>query len=171
MIECAVFILLSGLLLLFTLKRPYHHRFYRFFAFECVLGLVLRQAEHWFVNPVSPIQTISWLFLAASIFLAMHAIRQLKVLGAPVEDIEDTTRLVTQGAYRFIRHPLYGSLLLLGVGAVLKHIDIVSFLLLCVLAGFITATARVEEKENLVRFGDAYRRYMRQTKMLIPFIF
>jgi protein-S-isoprenylcysteine O-methyltransferase Ste14 len=171
MFELIAFILLSILLLLFTLRRPYSHRFFRFFSFECAIGLVLWQAEPWFEDPISPTQLISWMFLAGSLFLALHALRQLKVYGAPRGDIEDTTRLVTEGVYRYIRHPLYGSLLLFGVGALFKRIDNVSFLLTCALFGFVVATSRVEEKANLNRFGEAYRRYMDQTKMLIPYIY
>jgi len=32
-------------------------------------------------------------------------------------------------------------------------------------------TARIEEKENIVYFGEPYREYMRATKMFLPFIY
>ena len=34
----------------------------------------------------------------------------------------------------------------------------------------IILTAIVEEKEMITRFGDAYREYMKETKMFIPFV-
>ena len=36
---------------------------------------------------------------------------------------------------------------------------------------FLLVTAKVEEEENTRYFGIAYRRYMRQTKMFVPFLF
>ena len=40
----------------------------------------------------------------------------VNTVGAPKEDIENTSRLVSVGAYRYMRHPLYCTLLLGGVG-------------------------------------------------------
>jgi protein-S-isoprenylcysteine O-methyltransferase Ste14 len=36
---------------------------------------------------------------------------------------------------------------------------------------FLVATVRAEEAENIHFFGPAYREYMRQTKMFVPFLF
>jgi protein-S-isoprenylcysteine O-methyltransferase Ste14 len=171
MTELVTFVVLTALLLVFTLQRPFRHRFYRFFVFESVIGLVLRGARVWFLDPFSLFQIFSWLFLGGSIFLAVHAVRLLKVVGAPDGDIENTTRLVSQGAYRYIRHPLYSSLLLLGVGAFLKQLDLVNVVVLGALVVFVVATASVEEQENLERFGQAYRCYMDKTKRFIPAIY
>lgn len=171
MIEIAAFILLSAILLFFTLKRPYRHRFYRYFAFVSLLGLFLRQASDWFLDPFSSTQILSWILLAGSAALAFHVLRVLNAFGEPAGDIEHTTRLVRRGVYHFIRHPLYGSLLLMGAGATLKRVDIVSLMILSALAGFVFFTARVEEKENLVRFGETYERYMSVTKMFFPYFF
>ena len=41
--------------------------------------------------------------------------------------------------------------------------------LLCTL--FMTATARIEERENIEYFGADYEVYMRQSKMFIPWVF
>jgi protein-S-isoprenylcysteine O-methyltransferase Ste14 len=37
--------------------------------------------------------------------------------------------------------------------------------------GFLVATAKVEEREDVRFFGPGYESYMRQTKMFIPFVF
>jgi protein-S-isoprenylcysteine O-methyltransferase Ste14 len=171
MIEFSAFILLTIILLIITLKRPYRHRFFRFFAFVSLLGLILRQARAWFSDPFSFTQILSWIFLAGSAALAVHALRLLHAFGDPAGDIENTTVLVKRGAYRYIRHPLYASLLLLGVGAFLKRPDGVSLLIFIALAGFVVLTAWIEEKETLVRFGGAYERYIAETKMFIPYIY
>ncbi|MEJ2550794.1 MAG: methyltransferase [Anaerolineales bacterium] len=166
-----LFIVLSISLLIFTLRRPHRHRFLRYFAFECTLGLVVLNADSWFLDPMSPLQIVSWLLLTGSLLLALHGFHMLRSLGAPEEDLENTTKLVTTGAYRFIRHPLYASLLLLGLGAFLKSPSGFGFLILALLVVFMYATAWVEEADNLERFGQPYADYMETTKRFIPFIF
>jgi protein-S-isoprenylcysteine O-methyltransferase Ste14 len=79
---------------------------------------------------------------------------------------------VTRGAYRFIRHPMYASLLLLAWGIFFKDPASLAGLALAGLASLcLYLTARVEESENLRRFGEEYRVYMRGTKRFIPFLF
>jgi len=113
---------------------------------------------------------ISWIFLASSLVLAIHGFRLLHIAGSPEGDIEDTTQLVTVGAYRYIRHPLYCSLLLAGVGAFLKNPSVLGFLLFTFVFIFVFMTARVEEKDNIERFGDEYLAYMKTTRMFFPFL-
>jgi protein-S-isoprenylcysteine O-methyltransferase Ste14 len=171
MIQFVIFIILSSLLLIFTLRRPYRHRFHRFFVFEGDLGLVLLNSDRWFRDPFTAIQLISWILLTGSLLLALHGFQLLRVSGTPKGDIEETTQLVTVGAYRYIRHPLYCSLLVFGIGAYLKSPSVLGSLFLLIVAVFVYATGKAEERDNLVRFGSAYREYMQKTKMLIPFLF
>ena len=170
MIQIGIFILLSILLLAFTLKRPHRHRIPRFFAFESLLGLVLLNAGSWFRNPLSLLQLISWVFLASSVILAVHGFRLLRIVGSPKDDIEETTQLVTIGAYRYIRHPLYCTLLLVGIGAFLKDSSFLALIIFLILISFVFITGKIEEHENIDRFGKEYRAYMETTKMFIPFL-
>jgi len=156
-------------LFLFTLTRIHSHRYYRFFAFESLFVIVLLNSDVWFVDPFSAIQIISWILLASSLYVAIEGFRQLRHEGSPRGYIEDTTELVTVGIYRYIRHPLYCSLFLGGIGAFLKNPSLVSFLFLVILTLFVYATAKVEEINNLNKFGESYQKYMKTTKMFIPF--
>ena len=154
-----------------SLRDPRAHGFHRFFAFEAMLGLILVNADRWFEDPFSARQGVSWALLLASLMLAGHGFHLLRVAGRPRGSIEDTTELVSRGAYRWIRHPLYGSLLLLAWGAFLKDVSVVSWGLALAASGFLVATARVEEAENLKKFGEPYAAYMRRTKMFLPRLF
>ena len=84
--------------------------------------------------------------------------------------IEKTTVLVTAGAYRFVRHPLYCSFLLLTWGSFSFIPSWQAGLLAMVVTLNIIMAARVEEKENLLYFSAAYIDYMKRTKMFIPFV-
>lgn len=162
-----------------SLRNPQHHGFYRLFAWETILVLFLRNVDSWFEDPFSFQQVISWIFLILSLILIIQAVRIFRQLGRPdptrgdpgLVGIEKTTQLVTTGVYRYIRHPFYSSLLFLGWGIMLKEVNWFSFFLALVTSILLVITAKKEEQENVVYFGDPYRVYMKDTKMFIPFLF
>lgn len=170
MIQLGIFILLTVFLLIFTLKRPHQHRIPRFFAFESIFILILLNVSSWFQNPFSLRQIISWIFPLSSAALAFHGFRLLRIAGFPKNDFEDTTKLVTIGAYRYIRHPLYCTLLLGGIGVFLKSPSYIATVVFLILVVFVFLTGKIEEEENLERFSEEYRVYMKKTKMFIPFL-
>ncbi len=147
------------------------HGFYRFFAFESILILVLVNVDYWFQNPFAAHQIVSWLLLAGSLYLAIHGFYLLRVVGKPDGPIENTTALVTRGPYRYIRHPLYCSLLAGGWGVFFKHPDLMSGLLALAVTVTVFATAKAEEREMLRKFGAEYAAYMKTTGMFVPFLF
>jgi protein-S-isoprenylcysteine O-methyltransferase Ste14 len=160
----------SLLLLGFTLVRTHPYRFPRFLAFESLLSLAFLNAGVWFLEPWSVHQLLSWFFLTSSLLLAVHGFRLIKTQGKPAGDFEDTSVLITSGAYRYIRHPLYSSLLWLGLGIFLKDPSLLGGGLLTTTVLGVVWTALVEEKHNLERFGGEYRRYAEKTKRFIPFL-
>jgi protein-S-isoprenylcysteine O-methyltransferase Ste14 len=153
-----------------SLRDPGSHGFFRFFAFESILALVLLNLEHWFSRPFSFLQIVSWLLLLSSLILAAHGFYLLRVVGRPNGGIENTTTLVMRGVYKYVRHPLYASLLLFEWGVFFKHPSLLGSVLILTTHAFLAATARVEEEENLRKFGTDYAAYMKTTKMFIPFI-
>ncbi len=164
------------------LRVPGSHGFYRFFAWECILGLVFLDflsLRQWFGDPFSERQMASWILLFGSILPVVWGTYLLRNRGKPDErqehdgaalGFERTTQLVTTGVYRYIRHPLYCSLLLLAWGVFLKRPSWPSAAIVLGATAFLIATARVEEQENLRYFGSAYREYMRRTRMFIPYL-
>lgn len=162
-----------------SLAVPGSHGFFRFFAWEAILVLALLNVGLWFHDAFSWHQLISWFFLVVSALLAVAGVRLLSQRGepdarrddVPLVAFEKTTALVTTGAYRHIRHPLYSSLLFLAWGIFFKAPSWFGGLLAVAATGFLVATARVEETENIRFFGETYRDYMNQTKMFIPFLF
>jgi len=162
-----------------SLRAPGSHGFFRFFAWECILALILLNIELWFRDALSPHQLVSWLVLATSIGFGVPGIRLLHKLGkadphrhvdVPLIGIERTTQLVTTGIFEYIRHPLYSSLLMLAWGAFFKDPSWAGGGLVLGATAFLLATARVEEAENERYFGPAYRAYLGKTKMFIPFV-
>jgi protein-S-isoprenylcysteine O-methyltransferase Ste14 len=65
---------------------------------------------------------------------------------------------------------MYCSLLLLSWGTFFKLPSWWGFFISILTSVFLYATARIEEKENIITFGLAYREYMDHTKMFIPYL-
>ncbi|MBA4379383.1 MAG: isoprenylcysteine carboxyl methyltransferase [Anaerolinea sp.] len=154
-----------------SLRRPGSHGFYRFFAWEAILGLFLFNVRGWFDDPLAWHQIISWILLIVSIFPVVQGFTLLRKAGKPEGNFEATTQLVTRGIYHYIRHPLYASLLYLAWGIFFKSPSLLDGCLAAVATAFLYATARADEAECLVKFGEEYTWYMKTTKMFIPFLF
>ena len=85
-------------------------------------------------------------------------------------DWEHTGSLVTVGIYRYVRHPMYASLLFLTWGVLLKSVSIGTLAPAAVATLAVMVTARVEEAEDLARFGQRYSDYMARTRRFVPFV-
>jgi protein-S-isoprenylcysteine O-methyltransferase Ste14 len=160
------------------LSTPGRHGFYRFFAWEAILGLVVLNHKEWGEQPFSSHQMASWLLMLTSIFLVISAVRQLKGKGqanterddAALYEFEKTTQLVTSGIFRYIRHPMYASLMALAWGAYCQNPSwpgaaIAGFASICLLL-----TAKADETECLAYFGEPYAAYMKTTRRFIPYL-
>jgi protein-S-isoprenylcysteine O-methyltransferase Ste14 len=169
--QLIVFLIGSCGLIYLTVRLRSRHGIPRLIAFEAILGLVVLNVPHWLDDPWSWLHLLSWALLIASAFLAVHGFYLLRQIGKPQGQFEQTTELVTVGAYKYIRHPLYASLLYLGLGSGLKNITWLTGILVLVVCAALYATARVEETENRQHFGPAYEAYMQKTRMFIPFLF
>jgi protein-S-isoprenylcysteine O-methyltransferase Ste14 len=155
------------------------HGFPRIFAWEGGFALLLLNSGEWFADPFSPRQVVSWILLFGSIpplvFGTVHLLSRGKPSKSRVDpalmDFEKTSELVTTGMYRYIRHPLYGSIILVAWGAFLKDISWLTSVLVAVttLAAFLTA--RADERECIRYFGPKYTEYMKNSKMFIPHLF
>ncbi len=75
---------------------------------------------------------------------------------------------VVGGLYRWVRHPQYLALAILGLGTLLvwpRFLVLVAYVIMLCLYG---SLARSEERQCLRRFGASYRTYMERTSMFLP---
>jgi len=161
-----------------SLPHPRSHGFPRFFAFEAVLALLVLNVPHWFREPFKAPQLASWVFLCVSALFVVWGVVLLRRLGgfrpsaeiAPEYGWERTGRLVTVGVYRYIRHPMYSSVLFLAWGALLKYVTVHTLALAVAATVSLLVTAKTEEAENVKRFGTEYLEYMKRTRRFVPFL-
>jgi protein-S-isoprenylcysteine O-methyltransferase Ste14 len=121
-------------------------------------------------SPVFPIVGIVVIIFGLLIrWIAIFSLRrQFTVDVAITKD----HRIVSDGIYRFVRHPAYaGSILsFLGLGLCFANIISLALIFPPICEAFLYRI-RVEEKALVDAFGDEYLRYCASTKRLIPGIF
>lgn len=84
--------------------------------------------------------------------------------------LREAHTLVTNGPYRFIRHPMYTAIAIFGLGMfvlvpanwLIALPGVIGFLIL------MAVRIRREEEVMLERFGDKYRAYMQSTGRFLP---
>jgi protein-S-isoprenylcysteine O-methyltransferase Ste14 len=152
-------------------------RFGLFLAEATLWAVLVMSAPGWFRDPLSIAQIVSWILLAGALVLAVSAFVVLSGGRRSPRRSPGTTRpsqvspLVTNGPYRYVRHPLYAALMLLAWGAAFKAPSFFSIVLALITTGLLYYTSYQEELENLERFGQEYDLYMGTTTMFIPGVF
>ena len=83
--------------------------------------------------------------------------------------IRQEHRLVVEGPYRYVRHPIYAAHWLWAVAQpLLLHNWVAGFSALVVVAPLYLLRVRCEERMMLDHFGEGYRLYMSRTGCLLP---
>ena len=81
---------------------------------------------------------------------------------------QEKNQLVTQGPYRWIRHPIYAFQAVMLAGGILLLPTLCSLAILLIHLVCVFAKARDEETYLLTVHGDAYRGYLSRTGRLFP---
>lgn len=84
-------------------------------------------------------------------------------------DIKKNASLVTNGAYRYIRHPMYFALFITVLAPLASSFDYTN-IIICTLLG-VTIFFKAKREEYLWHAkSEKYKSYTKKTKMIIPFI-
>ena len=158
----------------FSIMRSY--RFFRFLAFVSLWAVTVINLPWWSVDFSSAIQIVSWVLLLGFLALAIWGFSLLLTAGSSATQdsppgFRRTSRLVTTGPFRYMRHPLYASFILFGWGEALMSRTFFGVFFALLVTGLFYLTALLEEEENLERFGEAYVEYMKTTRMFVPGVF
>jgi len=112
-----------------------------------------------------------WVGVGVALPAGLLAVWMFRTLGRNLTDTVVTRKehtLVTNGPYRWVRHPLYTSAALLIPASSLLTAN--WFFLVTGFVVFLLLAIRTrKEEENLIaRFGDDYRNYMQRTGRFVP---
>lgn len=118
----------------------------------------------------SAVNFAGWIFATVGLLLlswsAVNLGRSLTPFPRPIENGE----LITTGAYRIVRHPIYLGVLLCCLGFALVTTSSVRLGLTLVLFVFFDLKARREERWLIEHYPD-YGRYQKHVKKLIPWLY
>ena len=103
-------------------------------------------------------------------WLAVRGIVDLRSALTPLPYPRPDAELVERGAYRLVRHPIYGGLILGAVGWGLAWASPFALGLAVTLFGFFSLKSRREEAWLAERF-PGYAAYRTRTRRLIPFVY
>ncbi len=147
-----------------ALKVPPPLVFLAYLAGALVLNWILPFPEPWagILRIVGGAGVLTGFVLGATAIAAM-----MRAHTSP-DPHRPTTRLVTEGPYRFTRNPIYLGFLLISVGFTLVAGTLWGFLLSPVLIWAVTAIViRAEEGYLATRFGGVYRAHMDRARRWI----
>jgi protein-S-isoprenylcysteine O-methyltransferase Ste14 len=136
----------------------------------CVFGVV------WFTDSV---------FLEYTTFLNQHVPEAARIpvavavlvlsgylakkgLSQVFDEVRAEPVVIRKGVFGVVRHPVYLSEILLYLGFLMFSISIAAVAVWVAGIVFLHYLSRYEEKLLLARFGDEYKRYMRDVPMWIP---
>lgn len=121
----------------------------------------------------SIVQVLGLLVLSCGALLVGWSVRTLGRFSTERIGLQKDHQLVQSGPYRFARHPIYGGMLLLGLGYFLLELNVVLLVLAALIFLVNVYRARVEEKllSSAEAFGNVYLDYRRRTRRFVPFVF
>lgn len=98
-----------------------------------------------------------------------------KTLGknwSPILEIRKDHKLITEGPYKYIRHPMYT---MIWIWVICQWLILSNWIvgIMGVLTWSILYFIRLPEEEKLMieKFGQEYKNYMRKTKKIIPWVY
>lgn len=138
---------------------------------ECIAYAVLWQGRFW------EKELTAWQLGLAIVFFALAALfswTATRALGRQLRfdaGLSADHRLVTEGPYRVVRHPIYASMLSLlwGTGIVISSPLLFAIATICFVAGT-EIRIHVEEQLLAAHFGAQYEEYRRRVAAYIPWV-
>ena len=86
----------------------------------------------------------------------------------PLSKTTEGQELVTEGLYSRVRHPFYLSILILFLGVAIISWNLYGLLFLILTVIALIIRIRKEEIELIAKFGEEYKKYKKETPMIIP---
>jgi len=134
-----------------------------------IMGVIL---SYYNMIPVYKIDSLYWLFIGLAVVILLDAIF-LWYAAVKISDISkniENNKLVSDGVYALVRHPIYSAWLQISIAIILFSQNIYLFILPIIFWIILSiALARTEEKWLTDKFGNDYVLYAQTTNRFVPF--
>ena len=125
---------------------------------------------------------VVWVIIGIPLLLFGGAIRFLprrslakagfgSIWKTPFLQIVEDHKLVTDGYYKHIRHPIYLGEIGRALGWAIILSSLYGLVFMTIGLAFLLIRIEIEEKMLIEAFGEEYKEYQRKTKKLIPYIY
>ncbi len=121
------------------------------------------------INPV--ISGIGALTILFGFIISFFANKEIGENWSASIEKDNFQKLITSGIYKYVRHPLYFSGIIIFVGTVIYFQSWWSTTILIPCFLLINWRIKYEENNLILLFGNEYKEYMRKTKKIIPFLY
>ena len=118
----------------------------------------LIQGEFLIFNYIS-----NFLIILALIFIIL-SVKDLGKSLSPMPRPKENSKLITNGIYRIIRHPMYYSLIIISYCLFIKSLSIYNFMLSILLTFIISNKIKTEEEYLTIKFNE-YASYKKNVKI------
>ena len=131
--------------------------------FSCIIYLIINAQ-------FDRLNTLSTSLIILSIIIGLVAVINMRLSNLNiVPTLKDKHQLVTHGIYRFIRHPMYTSVLLFCLAFTLTNSHNLSQIIMLVLFVDLIIKSNVEETLLIERF-NTYQDYKNKAGRFLPFL-
>ena len=105
----------------------------------------------------------------AAIIIILYILRYFRsFLNEPLATVGEAKPLVTSGAYKYVRHPLYIVTFVFIWSAFVFLPWLSSLICVVIVTGYTILAIPLEEKKLVMEYGDAYVEYKKRIPMLFP---
>ncbi|HEX03824.1 MAG TPA: hypothetical protein ENH10_01515 [Bacteroidetes bacterium] len=110
------------------------------------------------------LQVLGWLNLILGFMLFVGGLQRREI----IEWATGLDDMMTSGAFRYVRRPVYSGVLLMlfGVGLLMNSVGLLLTALLWSIAAVLYS--RVDDRGIVKRMGASYQKYCRKTPLLVP---
>lgn len=134
-----------------------------------IMGVIL---SYYNMIPVYKIDSLYWLFIGLAVVILLDAIF-LWYAAVKISDISkniENNKLVSDGVYALVRHPIYSAWLQISTALILFSQNLYLFIIPVIFWIILSiALAKTEEKWLIEKFGDDYVSYAKTTNRFLPF--
>jgi len=104
----------------------------------------------------------------AAVFFILSGYLSFSGLSIVFGEVRERPEVIRKSVFGLVRHPIYLGEILLYLGFLALNISLAAAVVWLLAIGFLHYFSRHEERLLIDRFGDDYRRYMREVPMWIP---
>ncbi len=146
---------------------------FRFKSFKSFLLVLLQFVTAGYIlitDKIVPDNLILLIIFILSLLPGIYAILIMKFNFNIAPDLKTGAIFVYKGPYRYIRHPMYATIIVSLICLIINYFTIIRFIIYLILLIVLIIKMKFEENILLKEFDD-YKDYVKRTKKIIPFVF